>query len=89
MDEFYSYLGVKSSKQIRLAVMDMWKAFDKSAKKNIPQAAILYDKFHIMRHLSRALDKIRKQEYERLSDKGREYIKGKKYVLLSNAEPMA
>jgi transposase len=28
----------------------MWKAFEKSAKKNIPQAAILYDKFHVMNH---------------------------------------
>lgn len=89
MDEFYRYLGIKSSKQIRLAVMDMWEAFDKSAKKNIPQAAILYDKFHIMRHLSEALDKIRKQEYARLSGKDRKYIKGKKYILLSKRENLS
>lgn len=89
MDEFYRYLGIKSSKQIRLAVMDMWKAFEQSAKKNIPQAAILYDKFHIMRHLSEALDKIRKQEYARLSGKNRKYIKGKKYILLSKRKNLS
>jgi transposase len=27
--------------------MDMWNAFENSARKNIPQAAILYDKFHV------------------------------------------
>jgi len=84
MDEFYQSLGVKSSQKIRLAVMDMWKAFEKFAKKNIPQVAILYDKFHVMKHLGEALDTIRKQEYERLNSKNKKYIKGQKYILLSN-----
>jgi len=86
MDEFYRYIGAKSSKKITLAVMDMWKPFEKSAKKNIPRASILYDKFHVMRHLGDALDEIRKQEYARLSGKNRRYIKGQKYILLSNRE---
>jgi transposase len=86
MDEFYDFLGSKARKNIRLAVMDMWKAFEKSAKKNIPQAAILYDKFHVMRHLSDALDDIRKKEYGRLTGAGRKYIKGQKFILLSNRE---
>lgn len=72
--------------KIELSVMDMWKAFEKSTKKNVPQAAILYDKFHVMRHLGDALDKIRKMEYGRLSGKDRSYIKGQKYTLLSNRE---
>jgi transposase len=86
MDEFYNFIGEKTSKNIRLAVMDMWKAFEKSAKKNVPQAAILYDKFHVMKHLGEALDKIRKQEYSRLAGSDRKYIKGQKYILLSNRE---
>ena len=73
-------------KKIRLAVMDMWKAFEKSTRKNAPDAAILYDKFHVMRHLGEALDTVRKMEYTRLSGKDRSYIKGQKYTLLSNRE---
>jgi len=83
MNMFYEQLGAKKCKKIRLAVMDMWKAFEKSAKKNIPQAAILYDKFHIIRHLQEALDKIRKLEYARVSGNNRQFIKGQKYTLLS------
>lgn len=86
LDLFYNSLGPKKSMKIELAVMDMWKAFEKSTKKNVPQAAILYDKFHVMRHLGDALDKIRKMEYGRLSGKDRSYIKGQKYTLLSNRE---
>lgn len=86
MDLFYRSLGPRKVKKIRLAVMDMWKAFEKSARKNIPQAAILYDKFHVMRHLGEALDTVRKKEYGRLSGKDRSFIKGQKYTLLSRKE---
>jgi transposase len=86
MDMFYQWLGPKKAKKIQLAVMDMWKAFEKSAEKNVPHAAILYDKFHVIRHLGEALDKVRKMEYGRLSGKDRSYIKGQKYTLLSNRE---
>ena len=86
LDQFYQGLGPKKTRKIRLAVMDMWKAFEKSTRKNIPGTAILYDKFHVMRHLGEALDKVRKMEYARLSGKDRTYIKGQKYTLLSNRE---
>ncbi len=55
--------GRRKARKIRLAVMDMWKPFRNSTLKagNAPQAAILFDKFHILRHLGEALDKVRKQ----------------------------
>jgi len=86
MDQFYQWLGPKKSKRIQLAVMDMWKAFKNSTLKpeNAPQARILFDKFHVMRHLGDALDKVRKSEYARLSGRSREFIKGQKYTLLSH-----
>ncbi len=86
MDEFYQWLGPNKSKKIRLAVMDMWKAFRTSTLKpdHAPNAAILFDKFHILCHLGEALDKIRKSEYAMLTGKDRNYIKGQKYTLLSN-----
>lgn len=86
LDMFYEWLGPKKTKKIRLAVMDMWKAFKKSSRKNAPAAAILFDKFHVMRHLGEALDRVRKMEYARLSGKDSSYIKGQKYTLLSNRE---
>lgn len=86
LDLFYQGLSPKKSGKIRLVVMDMWKAFEKSTTKNVPKAAILYDKFHGIRHLQEALDKIRKQEYVRVSGKGRSFIKGQKYTLLSHRE---
>jgi len=86
MDMFYEWLGPKKSGKVRLAVMDMWKAFEKSTAKNVPCAAILFDKFHVIRHLGDCLDQVRKVEYARLSGKDRSFIKGQKYTLLSNRE---
>ena len=88
MDTFYAWLGPKKSRKIKLAVMDMWKPFAISLRKegHAPQAVILFDKFHVMKHLGEALDAVRKSEYRRLSGKDRAFIKGQRYTLLSNRE---
>jgi transposase len=86
MKQFYEWLGEKQAKRLRLAVMDMWKPFRKATVKAAPQAAILFDKFHVMRHLGEALDKVRKSEYARLKGKDRRFIKGQKYTLLSHRD---
>lgn len=86
MSQFYAGLGESKSRRIRLALMDMWKPFRKATQTHAPQAAILFDKFHVMRHLGKALDEVRKSEYARLSGKDRRFIKGQKYTLLSHRE---
>jgi transposase len=89
MDQFYGFLGETQAKRIRLAVMDMWKAFRKSTQMKAPSAAILFDKFHVLRHLSEALDRVRKEEYARLTGKQRTFIKGQKYALLSHPQNLS
>lgn len=86
LDEFFVWLGPEKSKEIRLAVMDMWRAFRTSTRKksNAPQARILYDKFHVVAHLQKAMDQVRKSEYARLRGKDRQFIKGQRYTLLSH-----
>jgi len=86
MSSFYAWLGEKKSSRIRLAVMDMWKPFRLATQAHAPQAAILFDKFHVIRHLGEALDTVRKSEYARLQGRERRYIKGQKYTLLSRKE---
>jgi len=44
-----------------------------------------YDKFHMLRHLGEALDKVHKSEYARVSSHNRRFIKGQKYTLLPQA----
>ena len=86
MDSFFEWLGPRKTAGIRLAVMDMWRAFRNSTERHAPQAHVLFDKFHVLRHLGTALDTVRKSEYARLSGKDRRFIKGQKYTLLAHRE---
>ncbi len=90
MTMFYDFLGAARAKRLRLAVMDMWKPFRNVTEVEAPHAAILYDKFHVVRHLNDAMDRVRKAEYKRLTNRvDRKYIKGQKYVLLSHRENLS
>ena len=90
MTMFYDFLGVPETAGIRLAVMDMWKPFRTATNAQVPTAAILYDKFHVLRQLGEALDHVRKSEYQRLTNRpDRRFIKGQKYVLLSHKENLS
>jgi transposase len=86
MEAFYTGLGPRKSSRIRLAVMDMWKPFRLATTQHAPQASILFDKFHVLRHLGDALDQVRKSEYARVSGRQRRFIKGQKYTLLAHRE---
>jgi len=86
MDLFWEELGPQKAEKVRLAVMDMWKPFEASTLMHATQAAILYDKFHILRHLGDAMDEVRRSEYRRVSKNERQYIKGQRYTLLSHRE---
>ena len=91
LNEFFAWLGPKKCRKIRLAVMDMWQAFRNATRKqgNAPQAVILFDKFHVLDHLGKAMDQVRKQEYARLAGADRRFIKGQRYTLLSHWEDLS
>jgi len=84
LHRFFGQMGPARCGTIALAVMDMWKPFRNATLKNVPDAQIIYDKFHVMRHLSDALDRVRRSEYKRVNDKERKFIKGQRYTLLSH-----
>ena len=86
---FYSFLGQQQSQKIDIAVMDMWRPFNRSTRLHAPQADILFDKFHVIRHLADALDDSRRSEYKRVTGDERGYIKGQRYVLLSRRENLS
>ena len=61
-----------------------WKPFRNATRAHAPQARIVFDKFHILRHLADALDEVRRREYWRVNEKDRKFIKGQCHTLLSN-----
>lgn len=82
LELFFDWLGPRKTAKIRLAVMDMWKPFTNVVRLR-SHIRIIYDEFHILRQLNDVIDQVRRQEYFRLSQKDRRFIKGKRYALLS------
>jgi len=84
--QFFTAYGQRRCANIEIAVMDMWRPFRQATNAHVPKAAIVFDKFHILRHLNDALDEVRRAEYGRLKGEQRRFIKGHRYTLLSHRE---
>ena len=80
---FWQWFGPQRTKQIKIGVMDMWKGFINSFQAHCPGIVILYDKFHVIRHLLNALNSVRQQELRRVPKRLKGIFTGKKFILLS------
>ena len=84
LDAFFTKLDAKSprSRKLVAVTMDMAQSFITAVQAAAPQADIVFDRFHIERYLTWAVDEVRKQEFWRRGGRYREAIRGKKWLLL-------
>jgi transposase len=71
---------------IAAIAMDMWEPYRKTVRAQVPAAdeKIVFDKFHVLQHVSVAVDQVRKQESRALAAAGDPTLKGTKYSWLRN-----
>lgn len=88
LDEYYEGLTEAQTNGIRAVSMDMWDPYIASTKNHLDDAEkkIVFDKFHIMRLLNEAVDKVRRQEHQRLMEGGEDTLKKTKYLWLYNPD---
>lgn len=82
--DFFAFLGKERASQIKGICCDMWQPYIDIVKEYAPQATLVFDKFHIVRHLMEAVDKVRREE---IYEKGREHkdlMKNTRYIWLKN-----
>jgi transposase len=87
-DAAWESLTVEQREVVAGVAMDMWPAFENSAKAALPHAVVVHDKFHVAKHLNEAVDKVRKAEHRKLMDQGDETLKGSKYQWLRKHEDL-
>lgn len=73
--------GQEAQPRLQRANMDMWEAYSNVIEEVAPQALIVHDKFHVIKKISEAIDKTRRQEV-----KTDERLKQMRYVVLKNEE---
>lgn len=70
--------------------LDMWPAYIAACTAQVPQAEqkMVFDRFHIMQHVGRGVDRVRKDEHKALLQEGDDTLKRSKYLWLYSAENM-
>ncbi|MBM4249119.1 MAG: ISL3 family transposase [Euryarchaeota archaeon] len=86
LDMFFNELGPEKSALIEIVVMDMWDPYILSVRINCPNVEIVFDKFHVIRKITDALDKVRKTEFADADDDERKLMKHKRFLMLKRRE---
>jgi transposase len=91
LDGFWPTLTDEQRDGIQAVAMDMWDPYVASTKEHLPSAAskIVFDKFHIAKHLSEAVDQVRRQENKQLRGEGDDRLVGSKYQWLRHPASFA
>jgi transposase len=88
LESYYQKFSPEKLAGVEAVAMDMWDPYIAATKAYIPDAVekIVFDRFHVMRHVLEAVDKVRKNEHKQLSELGEEILKGTKYLWLWSQE---
>lgn len=87
--DFMRYLEAHggSVDNIRHVSMDMSGGFKKGNAECFPDAKVTFDRFHVVRHMTDAVNEVRRREYSNLlraQEEERKALKGQRFLLLRN-----
>jgi transposase len=71
----------ENREQVETVSMDMWKAYNESVKDVFVDTKTVHDRFHLVKYLNEAIDKVRRREV-----KTNEELRNSRYALLKNPE---
>lgn len=88
LENYYRRLSSEQLRGIKAVAMDMWEPYFQATLKHVPAAheKIVFDRFHVMGYVTKAVDSIRKKEHHELIERGDETLKGSKYLWLYGKE---
>ena len=88
LDSYFDTLAPEHLAGIEAVAMDMWEPFALSVRAHLADAddKIVFDRFHLMGYLGKAVDTVRKQENRALAADGDKSLIGSKYLWLYSQE---
>ena len=81
---FTEEMGRRRCSTLQVVCMDMWATYVNLVREHAPQAQILFDRFHIVKHLQEAVDEVRRSEMRRLMGREKVTFKSTRWLLLKN-----
>lgn len=90
LDGFWGTLSEEQRASIEAMAMDMWQPYLNSVRANLAEAEgkIVFDKFHIAKHLGEAVDRVRRREPKVLRAAGDDRLAGTRYDWLRHPAAM-
>ena len=85
---FLEQLPDKTAKEIEAVAMDMGPSYQKSVRDSLPNADIVFDRFHVMRNYSKAIKNQRRIEFRKADQAGKDLFKGTHYLVLKNSDKL-
>jgi len=84
LDPYFESFSTDERKGIKAVAMDMWEPYINSTREHLEKAddKIVFDRFHIMKHMGEAVDTVRKIEHRELRAEGLDTLTGSKYLWL-------
>lgn len=89
MERFFAWLGPHRARAIHTVCCDMWSVYNDAVETHLPQAALVFDRFHLTQHLSRAVDEVRRQAWRQLPGAEKADFKRTRFLWLKNPENLA
>lgn len=88
LDGYFDSLTTEQRQEIQAVAMDMWEPYANSVRGHLDDAdsKIVFDRFHIMGYMGKAVDTVRKQENRALFASGDKSLVGSKYLWLYSEE---
>ena len=86
IDAFFEKLTQKQRENIQAVGIDRAGAYQASVLQYLPNADIVYDRFHLMMNLNSALDEVRRQEWREASKEDKSVIKGSRFLTIANPQ---
>lgn len=84
LEAFFDWFGPERSERLEGVCCDMWQPYIDVIKSRAPAAILVFDKFHIVQHLSRAVDEVRRQEIREKGAQHKQLIARTRYIWLKN-----
>ena len=79
----------RAKAKIRAVAMDLGAAYWKAVRDNLPRAAVVFDKFHVVKLVNERLDAVRRQLVRAAEQDLKADIKGTRFLLLSRRNNLA
>lgn len=88
VETFFTQLSKEQRAGIVAVGIDRSGAYQAAVEDWLPNADIVYDRFHLVANVNQAVDEVRRTQCSKANKEERKWIKGQRYLILANQEKL-